>query len=308
MSTLLTEAERRYLAAVLDEPDLALDQIQANDFAHPGYARVYQAVNDIHREQNDLDGPELTRAVAEQAGAPGLDADRLELLRAEAPDTEQLPFYVGMILDASAQRELATIAANQDHVEQYQKLFNTPWPDQAVAAIAPEAATRSGHEELLVASLMAYPEQAKTLVGIVPPETVQDFRCRVAYEVVASAAWDGDYTSDVSLVWQIAKAQEIAKALGDTPPSYTEPDAAFVARLSRTEITDQTGLDTARQLLAQDLRHNVSAAPGPELEPQIRISPASIFANPGQIDPHAPPTPTPEPGIAPQHGRAEGTR
>ncbi len=77
---------------------------------------------------------------------------------------------------------------------------------------------------------MAYPEQAKTLVGIVPPETVQDFRCRVAYEVVASAAWDGDYTSDVSLVWQIAKAQEIAKALGDTPPTYTEPDAAFVAR------------------------------------------------------------------------------
>lgn len=308
MSTVLTEAERRYLAAVLDRPDLVVDQIQASDFAHPGYAAVYQAVNDLHRVASDLHGPELTRAAAERADAPGLDADRLERLRAEAPTADQLPFYASMIVGASFQRELATIAANQDHVEQYQKLFNTPWPDQAVAAIAPETASRTGHEELLIASLMAYPEQARTIVGIVPPETVQDFRCRVAYEAVASAAWDGDYASDLELVWHIAKAQQIATELGATLPTYTEPDAAFVSRLARTEIDEHTGIETARHLLGDDVRNSVSTGPQAEAEHQIRVSPASVFANPAQIDPHAPPTPTAEFGVSPQQGPAEGAR
>ncbi|MEU5156109.1 hypothetical protein [Glycomyces sp. NPDC021274] len=307
MSTLITEAERRYLAAVLERPELAVDAIEARDLAHPGYAAVYQAVQDLHREQPELRGVELTRAAAERADAPGLDTERLERLRADAPADAEVPFYASMVLDGSAQRDLAAYAAtalasgdsvnpetprlNARHAEQYQTLFDIPWPDQAVAAIAPEAATRAGHEELLVAALMAYPEQSQTLVGIVPPEAVQDFRCRVAYEAVASAGWDGDHTTDISLVWQIAKAREIAIGLGDNPPSYTEPDAAFVARLARTETDQKTGIDTAKHLLTQDIKASVAAEQRVPQPVDRSISQASVFHHANQIDSHAPPEP-----------------
>lgn len=307
MSTLITEAERRYLAAVLERPELAVDAIEARDLAHPGYAAVYQAVQDLHREQPELTGPELTRAAAERAEAPGLGAERLERLRIEAPTEAELPHYVSMVLDGSTQRDLATYAAtalaagdtpdmetprlNARHADHYQRLFDVPWPDQAVAAIAPEAATRTGHEELLVAALMAYPEQSQTLVGIVPPEAVQDFRCRVAYEAVASAGWDGDPTTDISLVWQIAKAREIAIGLDDTPPNYTEPDAAFVARLARTETDQKTGVDTAKTLLTEDIKASLTAEQHASQSVDRSISPASVFHHANQIDPHSPPEP-----------------
>jgi hypothetical protein len=322
MSTLITEAERRYLAAVLERPELALDGIEARDLAHPGYAAVYQAVQDLHREQPELRAADLTRAAAERADAPGLDAERLERLRADAPAGEEIPFYVGMVLDGSTQRDLAIYAStalasgdtldpetpqlNARHAEQYRQLFDTPWPDQAVAAIAPETATRAGHEELLVAALMAYPEQARTLVGIVPPEAVQDFRCRVAYEAVASAGWDGDHTTDLSLVWQIAKAREIAIGLGDTPPSYSEPDAAFVARLARTETDQKTGVDTAKHLLTEDIKASLTAEQRTPQTAEQTTSPASVFHHANQIDPHAPPEP--QHGQGPTQGPSGGAR
>lgn len=322
MSTLITEAERRYLAAVLERPELAVAAIQARDLAHPGYAAVYQAVQDLHREQPDLRGAELTRAAAERADAPGLDAERLERLRVDAPVDAEIPFYVGMVLDGSAQRDLAAYSStalasgdttdpetpqlNARHAEQYRQLFDTPWPDQAVAAIAPETATRTGHEELLVAALMAYPEQSQTLVGIVPPEALQDFRCRVAYEAVASAGWDGDFTTDISLVWQIAKAREIANGLGDTPPGYFEPDAAFVARLARTETDQKTGIDTAKHLLTEDIRASLTAEQHAPESVNRSISPASVFHHANQIDPHAPAEPQPRQG--PTQGPVGGAR
>jgi hypothetical protein len=322
MSTLVTEAERRYLAAVLERPELAVDAIESRDLAHPGYAAVYQAVQDLHREQPDLRGAELTRATAERADAPGLDSERLEQLRADAPAEAEVPFFASMVLDGSAQRDLAAYAVtalatgdspdletprlNARHAEQYQQLFDTPWPDQAVAAIAPETATRTGHEELLVAALLSYPEQARTLVGIVPPEAVQDFRCRVAYEAVASAGWDGDHTTDLSLVWQIAKAREIAIGLGDTPPNYTEPDAAFVARLTRTDTDHKTGIDTAKFLLTQDIRASITAEQEVPFPADRTLSPASVFHHTNQIDPHAPPEPRHHQG--PAQGPTGGPR
>ena len=322
MSTLLTEAERRYLAAVLARPDLAADQIQSGDFAHPGYAAVYQAVRDLHQEHPDLGGPDLTRAAAERADAPGLDAERLERIRADTPNEAEVPFFASMVLSGSAERELAAYAATartqgditdeptlnaiSRHDDHYQRVFDTPWPDQAVAAIAPETATRTGREELLVAALMAYPEQAQTVVGIVPPETLQDYRCRVAYEAVASAGWDGDSTSDISLVWQIAKAREIAFGLGDTPPNYIEPDAAFVARLARTETDHKTGVETAKSLLTEDIKANLAAGQHPGQSAEHMISPASIFHHANQIDPHAPPEPTPQHGPAHRQGPTGG--
>jgi hypothetical protein len=322
MPTLITEAERRYLAAVLDRPELAVDAIRACDLAHPGYAAVYQAVQDLHRERPELEGPEFTRAAAERADAPGLDAERLERLRAEAPADAEIPFYASMVLDGSAQRELAAYAAsastagestdpdtprlNAVHADRYQRLFDTPWPDQAVAAIAPETATRTGHEELLVAALMAYPEQSQTLVGVVPPESIQDFRCRVAYEAVASAGWDGDYTTDISLVWQIAKAREIAIGLGDTPPNYIEPDAAFVARLARTETDQKTGVETARHLLTEDVKASLTADQLPPQSTEQVTSPASVFHHTNQIDPHAPPEPHQQHGPAHRQGPTGG--
>jgi hypothetical protein len=303
MPTLITEAERRYLAAVLARPELAVDAIEARDISHPGYAAVYQAVKDLHREQPDLQGPDLTRAAAERVDAPGLDAERLERLRFDAPAETELPFYVSMVLDGSTQRDLAAYAAsalasgegqdadtprlNARHADLYQSFLDTPWPDQAVAAIAPEAATRTGHEELLVAAIMAYPEQAKTLVGIVPPEAVQDFRCRVAYEAVASAGWDGDFTTDISLVWQIAKAREIAVGLGDNPPNYIEPDAAFVARIACTETDQKTGIDTAKHLLAEDIKVGLTSEQRVPQSVERSISSSSVFHHTNQIDPLA---------------------
>jgi hypothetical protein len=305
VSTLLTEAERRYLAAALDNPDLAIEQITAADFAHPGYAAVYQAVFDLHQEQPELAGTDLARAAADRAAAPGLDADRLDRLREEAPGPDQVPHYASMIVDASFQREMAVFAARASgdfdehatrvnnaiirHAEHYQKLFDTPWPDQATAAEAPEATGRLGQEELLVASLMAYPEQVRELVAIVPPESVEDLRCRVAYETVASAAWDGDYIDDVGLVWSIAKAQEMNAGLEGTPVSYTEPDAAFIARLARTEITEHTGLDTARQLLAADASIAVTPSATQRPSPDPTVGPEQVFHPANQIHQSVPP-------------------
>lgn len=326
MATLLTEAERRYLAAVLDNPDLAVEQIQGRDFAHPGYAAVYQAVYDLDQDQPELAGDDLTRAAADRAGALGLDADRLEQLRADAPEPEHVEFYASMVLDGAFQRELGAyaqtaLASGEDgdehaqrvntaiarHAEHYRQLFNTPWPEQAVAAEALETATRTGHEELLVASIMVYPEQVRDLVAIAPPESVEDFRCRVAYEAVASAAWDGDAISDLDLVWQVAKAQEMNAGLDGPPIAYTEPDAAFIARLARTDVTEHTGIDTAQRLLAADARATVGTDQHPTRQADPIISPASVFASPTQIDPHAPPTPQQQ-GPVPHQGPGEESR
>ena len=84
---------------MLERPELAVDAIESRDLAHPGYAAVYQAVQDLHREQPGLRGGDLTRAAAERADAPGLDAERLERLRAEAPTNAEIAFYAGMVLD-----------------------------------------------------------------------------------------------------------------------------------------------------------------------------------------------------------------
>lgn len=275
MSTLTTEAERRLLGAMLADRSIDLSEsISADDFSNPAYGAVYAAIGYV-REKNYLEGPDLSAEVAKIADVPGIDQPVLELMRADAPENrEHLASYAGMVSDASFIREMRELARQslygngteptpelqrewrlmERHSDNGLELLDRDYTPSTDTGTAPASDTRTALEEQLVASLLANPEQTRTVVEIAPPETLQDFRCRTVYELVASMAWNRDAASDLDLLYQLGKAEQLLVNAGNERPDYPEPDAAFVMRLRETPTAVHTGTESARAIAAQDAR------------------------------------------------------
>lgn len=273
MSTLITEAERRVLGAMLADRALDLSEsISADDFSNPAYGAVYAAIGYL-REKDYREGPDLSAEVARIADVPGIDQPVLELMRADAPESrEHLVSYVGMVKEASFFHEMREIARQsfREHESELSaqqqreltvlerfgasglELHERPYAPGAETAAEPDA--RTALEEQLVASLLANPEQTRTLVEIAPPDTLQDFRSRTVYELVASMGWNRDTASDLDLLYQLGKAEQLLVNAGYEKPDYPEPDAAYVQRLRETPTAVHTGTESARAIAAQDAR------------------------------------------------------
>ncbi|MFG3342423.1 DnaB-like helicase N-terminal domain-containing protein [Glycomyces sp. NPDC048151] len=286
MSTLITEAERRLLGAMLADRSIDLSEsISADDFSNPAYGAVYAAIGYV-REKSYRKGPDLSSEVAKIADVPGIDQPVLELMRAEAPDNrEHLLSYAGMVKEAAFMREWRELARETLHGDgvilspEHQRdfelmerksgerldLLDRDYTQSTDSGPAPMNDSRTALEEQLVASLLANPEQARTVVEIAPPETLQDFRSRTVYELVASMAWNRDAASDLDLLYQLGRAEQLLVNAGYEKPDYPEPDAAYVQRLRETPTAVHTGTESARAIAAQDAR--VSAEYSTALSP-----------------------------------------
>lgn len=320
MSTLVIEAERRFLGAVLADPRIEQrDHINASDFSNPAYSAVYAAL-DYVSANTYLEGPELSAQVAKYANVPGIDQPVLELMRAEAPtNSDHVTSYAGMISEASFMRQLQDIARKSLHTEaepspederesqvtsRFSKagldFLELPYTPEPSAGIAPGSGSRTWNEEQLVASILANPDQVRTVVEIAPPETLEDFRCRTVYELVASMGWNRDAATDLDLLYQLGKAEKLLVNSGHEQPEYAEPDAAYLKRMRETPTYEHTGTDAARAIAAQDSQIKVE-----------HTSTASLFAN--ELAPDAttnisPATPGTQTSNEPQPGLGGGLR
>lgn len=281
MSTLVTEAERRFLGAALADPSIEQrNYISASDFSNPAYAAAYSAL-DYVSANTYLEGAELSAQVAKYANVPGIDQPVLELMRAEAPtNAAHVDSYAAMISEASFMRQLQDIARHSLRAEQIPspepereakamtKLgqaglehLELPYTPDTTTAVAAETGSRTWHEEQLVASVLANPEQVRTVVEIALPETLEDFRCRTVYELVSSMGWNRDAATDLDLLYQLGRAEKLLVNSGHERPEYAEPDAAFLKRLRDTPTYEHTGTDAARAIATQDAQIKAEHTP-----------------------------------------------
>lgn len=302
MPTLISEAERRFLGAMLADRDLEPENtLNAEEFGEPEHGAVYAAIL-RSRSEADLGGAELSARVAELADTPGIDQDFLEELRTHAPeDRHQVVVYAEMIGTAAMVRETAALtepgaigdalesrghAALLRHSLSHLALFDTEIGTVGSEPL-PEPSERAAVEEQLVAALIAEPGQVKRLVGICPPESFEDYRARSAYEIVANGAWSGNLVSDLDLIYQLGQGRLMAENTGEEPQPYTESDAAFVRRISEMPTAPNDGMEAAGALLSMDVRNSITPheVPGPEIE----LPPPSMGFGPEP--------PTPRPGL-----------
>ncbi|WP_026928861.1 hypothetical protein [Glycomyces tenuis] len=306
MSTLITEAERRFLGAMLADRTIDPgDHITAADFSNPAYGAVYSAIGST-RASTYLEGPELSAQVARLVDAPGIDQPTLEMMRAAAPDNrDHIAAYGRMITEASSMRQLRDLALDSlhsdrelttEHQREFQvmdrisqtglELLDRPYILEADSEPSPEAGTRIRHEEQLVAALLANPEQVRTLVEIAPPETLDDFRCRTAYEYIAATAWDRDPVSDLDLLYQLGKAENLLVNSGQERLAYPEPDAAFLQRLHQTPTSPHTGTEAARAIAAENARIKPEQCGPSPYTPDLSLSPTiDLGSQPHQSGP-----------------------
>lgn len=277
------------------------NSLKADQFGEPGHAAVYAAIL-RSRSEADLGGAEFSARVAELADISGIDQEFLEGLRTRAPENRhQVVVYAEMIGTASMFRDIAALVepgaeADPLEVRSHAVLLRHSVNHSALFDIeigatgsdpVPESSERVALEEQLVAALIADPGQVKAIVGICPPESLEDYRARAAYEIVASGAWSGDPVSDLDLIYQLGQGRLIVESAGEEPPLYAESDAAFVRRLSETPTAPRDGMEAARALLSIDLRNSIAPQeiPGPEIE----LPPPTMG--------YGPEPPTPRPGL-----------
>jgi hypothetical protein len=258
--------------------------------------------------------------VAKYANVPGIDQPVLELMRAEAPtNPAHLDSYAAMISEASFMRQLQDIARHSLQAELVPspeleresqvmtrlgqaglERLELPYAPDAATATFAETGSRTWYEEQLVASVLANPEQVRTVVEIALPETIEDFRCRTVYELVSSMSWNRDTATDLDLLYQLGRAEKLLVNSGHEQPDYAEPDAAFLKRLRNTPTYEHTGTDAARNIAAQDAQLKTEQAPS-----------ATLFANelaPDQSPNLGPTTPGPQSPNDPQPGIGGGLR
>lgn len=315
MTTLITEAERQLLGAYLADRTLALDKVlTAAEFSNPAYREVFSAIA-YTRANTYLEGPELSAQVAKTANTPGIDQETLELLRSHAPtDRGHITAYARMVSDASLMRELREysqqfLADAGPDIDPHQARSMNAIARNAEAglealtkpidldATGPAGGEAPRAEEQLVASLMANPEQAHTLVAIVRPEELQDYRCRAAYECITSASWHRDPVSDLDVLYHLNRAEQSWLNAEIERPDYREPDAAFLQRMRDTPTEPRTGTDAAREIAVEHARLHPrqQIAPTPSIfEPELNLAP-TIQANIAM--PSVQPQATPQPGL-----------
>jgi hypothetical protein len=156
--------------------------------------------------------------------------------------------------------------------------FDAPWPTRPQTET--QLSERTRLEEQLVASLMVHPEQSKSVLAVVPPEQIQDFRCCSAYEYLTGDTTRVDMTNELELMKEIQCRQEgYGPILTPEEMKRNEQDTAFVYRLAHTPVEATTGIEAAAALQTQPATSVVPGASA-ELGMELRSAP-SLQSSPG---------------------------
>lgn len=309
MTTLTHEAERRYIAACLNQPQETSSVLTAEDFSHSDYATIYQATVDIRALTSHQTGDEFLSMVANQTHSEGYNVDELKQLRAEAPaNHNHIASYAHMISSASFAREMTDVvgqaspepephmervyAALARHSRANTALFETAYESHATKAEPRESTERIRAEETIAATVLVYPEQARALVDIIPPENLSDVRCKTVYEEAAAAAWHGEKINDLDLIWAVSKAQTFSALIhGTEPKTYTENEVAFVHRLHHTPMDQRSGIEAAKTLISQEIKTAPQQHENKTIRQATPVAPSDIETpaiNPGNNEPPPP--------------------
>jgi hypothetical protein len=273
MYSVISEVERRYISALLRAPQPETSPyLSGRDFQNPAYGAIFDAAQSARSDEPDVHAGSLCSAVAERIALPEFDVDRLVDMAVHGVQVpEHSAANARMIADASFTRQISEAAREaiasatekgetsgdlrrvgevlERHAEKVLDGFAAPWP------ITPPADTdvseRTRLEEQLVASLMVYPQQSEALLVMLPPEKIQDFRCRTAYEYLTGDTSPTHMTSELELRFEIQSRQEsYGPALSRDDLTSGERDEAFIYRRMHTDVDVHTGREAAASLQA----------------------------------------------------------
>ncbi|MGH8794410.1 MAG: DnaB-like helicase N-terminal domain-containing protein [Stackebrandtia sp.] len=284
MSALSNQAEQALVGAVLsDAIPQSVRHVWAADFGHPGYRQVYAAVLDVRESHPQLSGRPLTEAVSHRAAAPGLDADRLDELRLDAPPPEHVGAYARMVQTEAFRRQvadhaerIAAAAAKGDagpdlkrfadalsrQVKIHAAQSTSQQTQTAEGTDMPEPGSRAAREENVLAAILQYPDQAVTLARMLPSESMTDPQRREIYETSISLAANGDPIDPTIVAWELDRSRYVHRlSTGDDKPSTArQPDVVYLHRLSGIPVNACTAVDEAETLLAEDLHDGLKTS------------------------------------------------
>lgn len=173
---------------------------------------------------------------------------------------------------------------------------------------------RSDLEDQVLADLLHNPDQVEILARFLPEDTFSTDQRREIYQTMLMAAIDGGPIDEVIIAWTL-EDNRAGRRLYPSPDPATaeppvlgtdpgerpgEPDIVYLTRLAGTVTINSPAVLTGRQLLADDLRaqlthsHTLADArtqsPGtPSAPPVTGLVPSPVALDPG-LRPPAPPT------------------
>ena len=335
MSSLSNKAESAILGTLLANPDHpAAATLTPADFQHPGYQAVFTAITHVRHRHPDLDSDARVADVAHVAGAPGLDIAALQRMREGAPPDSHVPAYVQMVQSGAFRARIADHAENLSRAIDVgtaspdlqgladalhrQATTHTPTSNTVTEGASTDrsSATPVGQrhqlEDTVLAGLLQFPEQARALSGILPPDSFTSHQRRDVFETTISMAEAGDPVDATIVGWEIHRTAYIRQLATGTPDRPDpEPLTVYLDRLTHQPVTAHTAMTAAKHLLTDDLAttlHNRAATTGA----RPTITPATLHT---RIQPRATPTPVartinppPRPAPPPQPGpRINGT-
>lgn len=294
MSYLTARAEQALIGAMLtDEPLPAeLDHLRGDDFAHRVLRDAYDAILELRdRTPTEL----LPDAVATRLiHHPGADAAWLRELRDDAcPEPAHVAAYARMVQVSAFRRDVAahgeriantaaTAGENSEHLQRLAdaltrqaEVFHAftsiderqtmPIPRRITDHIDHGTMTdRARREELLLADLLAHPEQAVDVARLVPPETFTSQQRREIFMTIVTLAADHQPIDDVIVLWEFERLRAAADRYGGDltyrgDQTSTEPNAAYLNRLAHTASTE-TAVVIGHQLVVEDTRVRLALA------------------------------------------------
>lgn len=289
MSYLTAGAEQALIGAMLADQELPaeLEHLRAEDFAHRVLRDAYTAIIDL-RDLVPTD--RLPDAVATRLiDHPGADAAWLRQLRDDAcPEPAHVAAYARMVQVAAFRRDVArhgeriaqTMAdSTHDNPEHLHRLAAALTRQaevfQAFTSLDERDAThiarhttqgaialggdRAAREDLLIADLLAHPEQAVDVARVVPPETFTSQQRREIFMTIVTLAADQQPIDDVIVLWEFERLRAAADRYGGDltyrgDEFGAEPNAAYLNRLAHTAVIAGTAITIGHQLVVEDTR------------------------------------------------------
>lgn len=293
MSYLTVRAEQALLGAMLSDRPLPpeLDLLRPEDLSHRVHRQLFTAIVELREKDSPVAGDRLTAEVAQQVSVPGVEASWLAELRDTCPEPAHIAAYARMIQVAAFRRDVAahgeriaasatTGRANGDTALHMTKLAQAltrqaevfaayTAVDEAesfrvsvsVSASAGVPDARTEIEDQILADLLQNPEQARDLARLLPSDIFTSDQRREIFETMVMLAEAGDPIDEIIVLWTLENQRGIAAMFGDRPQwteHVPEPDAAYLARLASTTTTSGTAAQLARELMAGDIRHQLT--------------------------------------------------
>ncbi|WP_025274194.1 DnaB-like helicase N-terminal domain-containing protein [Haloglycomyces albus] len=286
MTTIIDEAEERYLAALLERtlPD-GIAALTSEEFSQPRHGECFELISHYRTQHPTWGADQMVEAIG---GDERVEAATQALIHHLADrgglDDDHIAIYTDLIQASAFARSIqhttpageatdhdqrvATALANT--VDDYHTRLTAPF-DHHPDTPTPEETGVDWHtraEEQLIAALMRDPSIAPQVTTLVDPADMTDPRRKALYEDVASCGWNNEPIDDLRLHWNLG---EVAKHTSHTD---TETDSGLINRLYATDVDSPTAMAAAHRLndtiiaeQAPTHHHHHEPTPGPIVMP-----------------------------------------